>query len=99
MRPTYMMCLMLCISLFQNSFAQRGLFWLGGFELGGNVGSYNFKQNQSILVNGYGDGDNDSDDSKRSGSHFSANTSLYYRFSRGLGIEAGLAKTSIDFPI
>lgn len=88
----------LCLSISQSSFAQRGLFWLGGFELGGNTGSYNFIQNKNILVNGYEDGDNDNDGT-RSGDHFSGNTSLYYRFSRRLGIEAGLTKTSVDFPL
>jgi hypothetical protein len=99
-----LLCLYVCIP--QCSFAQRGLFWLGGFELGGNLSPYSFKQNGNILTYGI---DRDKDDKPnqidngdahhRGGMHNSINTSLYYRFSRRFGIEGGFSRNSIEFPM
>ncbi|MGC4023677.1 MAG: hypothetical protein QM734_17825 [Cyclobacteriaceae bacterium] len=56
---------------------------------------------KKFLTNGYSDGGDDDDHGKgtRSGFHHSINTSLYYRFSRRFGIEAGLMKTYVEFPL
>ncbi|HCW08612.1 MAG TPA: hypothetical protein DGG95_14735 [Cytophagales bacterium] len=94
---------LLCLVFSENSLAQRGLFLLGGFEGGGNVSRYNFKQNGNILDYGITrDNDDDpkkidSEDGHRKGSHWTLKTSMYYRFSRRFGIEAGLMRNYIDF--
>jgi|GEM_PF-6977917 len=102
MKSTHSLILITFCFIYNQTAAQRGLYWMGGFELGGNIGSYTFQQKGSVLHQGTNLADNDNDNDgngDRKGYHHVLKTAFYYRLSRHFGLEGGLQRSYISVPL